>query len=92
MSESVTFKGKPTVDTLFVRAGDGMAAVTVLLGVQLLSASIRTYLLLNVVLTVAWLIAAVWVAREHGRMAESEHEGGDVHGLLGDGKLARTNG
>jgi hypothetical protein len=43
MSASVTFKGKPTVDTLFVRAGDGMAAVTVLLGVQLLSASIRTY-------------------------------------------------
>lgn len=92
MSQSVTFKGKPTVDTLFVRAGDGMAAATVLLGVQLLSASIRTYLLLNVALTVVWLVAAVWVAREHGRMAVPGHEGGDVHGLLGDGKLARTNG
>jgi len=92
MTQSVTFKGKPTVDTLFVRAGDGMAAATVLLGVQLLSASIRTYLMLNVALTVVWLVAAVWVAREHGRMAASGHEGGAVHGLLGDGKLARTNG
>jgi len=92
MSHAVTFKGKPTVDSLFVRAGDGMAAVTVLLGVQLLSASIRTYLMLNVALAVVWLVAAVWVAREHGRMAESGHERGDVHGLSGDGKLAQTNG
>ncbi len=92
MSPSVTFKGKPTVDTLFVRAGDGMAAVTVLLGVQLLSASIRTYLLLNVALTVVWLVAAFWVTREHGRMVASVHGGRDIHGSLGDGKLAPTNG
>ena len=97
MSQSVTFKGKPTVDTLFVRAGDGMAAVTVLLGVQLLSASIRTYLLLNVALTVVWLVAAVWVAREHGRMAASEHEGGRCPWSIGgrkacsDERLARLS-
>ncbi len=92
MSQSVTFKGKPTVDSLFVRAGDGMAAVTVLLGVQLLSASIRTYLTLNVALTLLWLVAAAWVAREHGRILASTDEGGSLHGLSRDAELARTNG
>jgi AAA family ATP:ADP antiporter len=92
MSQAVTFKGKPTVDSLFVRAGDGMAAVTVLLGVQLLSASIRTYLMLNVALTFVWLVAAYWVAREHGRTLDSMDEGGSVHGVSGEAGLARTNG
>jgi AAA family ATP:ADP antiporter len=95
MSQEVTFKGKPTIDSLFVRAGDGMAAVTVLLGVQLLSASIRTYMTLNVALTVLWLVAALWVVREHGRMRDrmddaQQDEGGTVHALSGDGELART--
>jgi AAA family ATP:ADP antiporter len=70
MSQQVTFKGKPTVDSLFVRAGDGMAALTVLAGVQLLSASIRSYFALNVALSVVWLGIAIWVVREHGRMVE----------------------
>jgi AAA family ATP:ADP antiporter len=91
MSQAVTFKGKPTVDSLFVRAGDGMAAVTVLIGVQLLSAPIRTYLALNVVLALVWLVAALWVAREHGRMVGSKDEGGIGHGLSGEAKLARSN-
>lgn len=96
MSQSVKFKGKPTVDSLFVRAGDGMAAVTVLLGVQLLSASIRTYVTLNVVLSVLWLVAAVWVVREHGRTVGSgigsNGDEGGVHGVSGDRELAQTKG
>ncbi len=92
MSQAVTFKGKPTVDSLFVRAGDGMAAVTVLLGVQLLSASIRTYLTFNVALTLVWLVAALWVAREHGRMIASAEDGGSEDELSGESGLARTNG
>jgi AAA family ATP:ADP antiporter len=95
MSQEVTFKGKPTIDSLFVRAGDGMAAVTVLLGVQLLSASIRTYMTLNVALTVLWVVAAIWVVREHGRMRDrmddaQQDDGGTVHASSGDGELART--
>lgn len=73
MSQEVTFKGKPTVDSLFVRAGDGMAALTVLAGVQLLSAPIRAFLAWNVVLVVAWLVAAAWVVREHRRMSRDAH-------------------
>jgi AAA family ATP:ADP antiporter len=71
MSQDVTFKGKPTVDSLFVRAGDGMAALTVLVGVQLASAASSGFFALNVALAVAWLAAAAWVVVQHGRLDES---------------------
>ncbi|RIL05674.1 MAG: hypothetical protein DCC71_09525 [Proteobacteria bacterium] len=80
MSQEVTFKGKPTVDSLFVRAGDGMAALTVLVGVQLVSAPIQTFFAWNVLLVAAWLVAAAWVVREHRRMSRDAHA---PHGLGG---------
>lgn len=73
MSQEVTFKGKPTVDSLFVRAGDGMAALTVLVGIQLISAPIQTFFAWNVGLVVAWLVVAAWVVREHRRMSRDAH-------------------
>jgi AAA family ATP:ADP antiporter len=73
LSQDVTFKGKPTVDSLFVRAGDGMAALTVLVGVQLASIPVRSYFVWNVALVVAWLIAAAWVVKQHARLAEQTH-------------------
>jgi AAA family ATP:ADP antiporter len=72
MSQEVTFKGKPTVDSLFMRAGDGMAAVTVLVGVQLASAS-RMFFVWNIALVIAWLLTAVWVVRRHRRLTEQSH-------------------
>jgi ATP:ADP antiporter, AAA family len=73
MSQEVTFKGKPTVDSLFVRAGDGMAALTVLVGVQLASATVQGFFALNVFLAVIWLIAAIWVVRQHRKLSSSTH-------------------
>jgi AAA family ATP:ADP antiporter len=68
MAQEVTFKAKPTIDSLFVRVGDGMAALTVLVGLQVFSASIRSFFLVNVALAVLWLAAAAWIVRERGRM------------------------
>ena len=34
VSAELKYKGKPTIDSLFVRVGDGIAALTVLIGVQ----------------------------------------------------------
>lgn len=81
MSQEVTFKGKPTVDSLFVRAGDGMAALTVLVGVQLASASIQSFFAWNVVLVAVWLVVAAWVVREHRRMSREAHA---PHGFGGN--------
>ena len=62
------YKAKPVVDSLFVRLGDGCAAVTVLLGVHLLQLSTQSFFLVNVVLVLGWLAAATVIVREHARL------------------------
>jgi AAA family ATP:ADP antiporter len=69
MSQEVTFKAKPTIDTFFMRAGDGLAALTVLLGSQVFSAPNRSYFAVNIGLCVLWLGLAVWIVREYGRLS-----------------------
>lgn len=71
MSSEVTHKAKPTIDSLFVRAGDGFAALTVLVGVQVLAVSLEFFLVLNVFLVLIWLVVGAWVVREHGRRIEA---------------------
>ncbi len=72
MSQEVTFKAKPTVDSLFVRAGDGLAALTVLLGVRALSLSLESYFAINIALVGLWLLAALWVVREYAALSDGE--------------------
>ena len=72
MSREVTFKAKPTIDSLFVRAGDGLAALTVLFGVRVFTFPLEAYMLVNIALVAAWLIAAVWVVRRHAELSESD--------------------
>jgi AAA family ATP:ADP antiporter len=69
VSAEAKYKGKPTVDTLFVRIGDGIAALTVLVGVQVLDLSIQTYFILNVALVLVWFGFAFVVIREHRRLS-----------------------
>jgi AAA family ATP:ADP antiporter len=70
VSSELTYKGKPTIDSLFVRVGDGIAALTVLVGVQLLALSTRSFFVLNVALVVIWILLAFVVIREHRRLSE----------------------
>ena len=63
----ITYKGKPAIDSMVVRIGDGLAALTVLIGVQVLALSLDAYFVFNVILAVLWLATAVWVVFEHGR-------------------------
>ncbi len=72
MSQEVTLKAKPTIDSLFVRAGDGLAALTVLLGVRVFTLPLKSYFLVNIVLVVVWLIGALWVIREHKSLSASQ--------------------
>ena len=70
MSQEITFKAKPTIDSLFMRGGDGLAALTVLLGVQVFSLPERSYFAVNVSLALLWLGLAVWIVRKHRRLSE----------------------
>lgn len=68
VSAEMKYKGKPTVDSLFVRLGDGVAALTVLFGVQILALSTQSFFVLNIVLVVIWIVLAGVVIREYRRM------------------------
>src|SRR4029077_2661290 len=62
---------KPAIDSLFLRLGDGMAALTVLVGLQLLDLPTRNLVLVNVTLVGCWLGAAVVIVREYRRLLQA---------------------
>jgi AAA family ATP:ADP antiporter len=55
---------------VFLRVGDGIAALTVLIGVQLLALSTQSFFVLNVGLVFIWIVLAFVVIREHRRLSE----------------------
>ena len=64
VSSAMKFRGKPAIDTLYVRLGDGLAAITVLIGVQFLELSRTSFFDFNVFLVLCWLVAGVLLVRE----------------------------
>ena len=80
VGSELTYKGKPTIDTLFARFGDGLAALTVLAGIHLLALPTASYFVINVALVVIWLAASFVVIREHRALTNEEVvEGEPVH-------------
>jgi ATP:ADP antiporter, AAA family len=63
------YRAKATIDTLFVRAGDGLAAVTAFVGVKLLEAPLRALFGFNAVLVLVWLALGAIVVAEHRRLS-----------------------
>ena len=59
------------IDTLYVRLGDGLAAVTVLVGVHLFAMSTQSFFIFNVSLVIAWLAFTVMLVREHHKAAQA---------------------
>lgn len=78
-SAEMKFKAKPAISTFCVRFGDGLAALTVLVGVQLIDLSTRSFFLLNAALVLVWLAVAVAVVGEHGQIVENEETGPGEH-------------
>jgi AAA family ATP:ADP antiporter len=62
------FHGKPAIDTLYVRLGDGLAALTVLTGVQLFVISITGFFILNIFLVLLWLLFAILLIKERKKL------------------------
>lgn len=67
-SAETKMETKPTVDSLFVRLGDAMAALTVLASAHCGGHATEMLIAVNVVLTIAWLVTAAIAVREHGRL------------------------
>jgi AAA family ATP:ADP antiporter len=71
VSSAMKFRGKPAIDTLYVRLGDGLAAITVLVGVHLLMLSTQGFFVFNVFLVLCWLVAGVLLVKEHRRASDA---------------------
>ena len=71
VSSAMKFRGKPAIDTLYVRLGDGLAAITVLVGVHVLALATREFFVFNVFLVLCWLVAGVLLVREHRRASNN---------------------
>ncbi|MGH7896514.1 MAG: NTP/NDP exchange transporter [Candidatus Binatia bacterium] len=66
------YKAKAVVDTLFVRFGDALAAVTAFAGTRLLDVSPRWLFGFNAGLVLIWFAVCLVVVREHGRLTGAE--------------------
>jgi len=62
------YKAKPAIDTLFTRIGDGLAAVTVLVGVQFLQASTASFFAFTVALVVGMLLMSLRLVRLYAEL------------------------
>ena len=68
---SQVFKAKPTIDTVGARIGDGLAALTVLVGVNLLALPVAKFFALNIGLVLLWLAFSFVVIRQHRLLSEA---------------------
>lgn len=72
-SAAMKYQAKPAIETFFVRFGDGLAAVTTMVGVRLFDLSTESFFLANVALVAVWLVVAVDVVYEYRRLAATAH-------------------
>ncbi len=76
-TKDMLYQAKTTIDTMFVRLGDGLAALTVLLGTRLWALSLFGFVVINIGLVIAWLAVAIYIAKEHHRLRKA-HEAGEI--------------
>jgi len=75
VSSSLKFRAKPAIDTLYQRVGDGLAAITVLLGVHVFVLSTSEFFAFNVFLVLMWLVCGYLLLREHRKASAAAAKG-----------------
>jgi AAA family ATP:ADP antiporter len=65
------YRAKAAIDTLFVRAGDGLAALTAFVGIEVLGASLRLLFAFNACLALGCLAVATWINHLYERLPRS---------------------
>jgi ATP:ADP antiporter, AAA family len=59
------YKAKAAIDTFFVRGGDALAALSVLIGTAWLALPIERYAIINVVMVIVWLGLCLLILKEY---------------------------
>lgn len=70
-SREAKYKAKAAIDTFFVRTGDLLHSLTVLVGTTYISLSLEGFAKLNIALTGIWIIFCIKVIREHKKLTAS---------------------
>jgi AAA family ATP:ADP antiporter len=63
------YKAKVAIDTFFVRGGDTLAALTVLIGTGILSMAIERFAFVNATAVLVWIALCFLVIKEHKKKA-----------------------
>lgn len=66
-TKEMLYQAKPTVDTLFVRLGDGLAALTILIGTRVVPLDNSAFLTINILLVFVWIGLTLFLVKEHRR-------------------------
>jgi AAA family ATP:ADP antiporter len=74
------YKAKQAIDTLFVRAGDVLSALLVLVGTTWLMMKTEQFALVNVVLVLIWIGVVVLIGRHYGRLTGGDKSSGGGSG------------
>ena len=74
-SREEKYKAKQAVDSFFVRIGDLAAAVVVFIGTSWLAFEARGFATLNIGFVLVWLVIAVVLLRENGKLSARTSEG-----------------
>ncbi len=64
------YKAKQAIDTFFWRAGDVLSAALTFVGTTYLSFGIRQFALVNLGFVLVWIVLAVLIGRENGRLTK----------------------
>lgn len=67
-TSEMRYAAKPIIDTIVVRLGDGLAALTIFVGLHVLRLGLPELYGLNLAVVAVWLLASFVILREHGRL------------------------
>ena len=73
-TKEMLYQAKPTIDTLFVRIGDGMAALTILIGTRVIKLENIHFIMINIFLVLIWLFLSGYLHREHSKWTRAQAE------------------
>jgi len=73
-SKEMLYQAKPTIDTFFMRLGDGLAALTILIGTRVVSMDYVDFIAVNLVLITIWIGLSFYLQREFRRWSKASQE------------------
>jgi AAA family ATP:ADP antiporter len=73
-TKEMLYQAKPTIDTLFMRLGDGFAALTILIGTRVVKLDYVDFIIVNIALIFVWIGLSFYLQREYWRWFQTSDQ------------------